>query len=449
MGGHMKTAWILLLAITGTAISASAIAGNKSSLKLENIAQSTLQFIANSQVEEEDGVYVPGEWKAQVSSSLFSVILGVGTFHGEEEPSAFTTGSIMNQLAMIYLDYPQYSQIPAMINKALPSLDRFREGDLYNFYPPKMWRGVRVHQAATMSLAPAWKGFTNIPEDADTSSVSHTAHYFADKLSGKSFVLPTSVTDSYSLYRDLNRSAHKINNKQRMINTGAFLTWQYDENNPEMPRKYYAGPEEGKRIPFNKNDVDCVVNLNVLRLLALTGHSNIEGRDQSCGLMAYIILSKEYARCGMYYPNTYYFHYTASAMDQAGENCLRPYKQQMVDFILETQKADGGWYNIENKYGEDRIHATAFALHGLAQFGDTKDDRVREALENGSSYLRSRLQRSSDGLLYWPGEIFFTATGVARSLGDVNWRSDTFTTVVSISALLNVQQALSAKATRN
>ena len=30
-----------------------------------------------------------------------------------------------------------------------------------------------------------------------------------------------------------------------------------------MPRFWFAQPEDGVRIPFNDNDVDCIVNINV------------------------------------------------------------------------------------------------------------------------------------------------------------------------------------------
>lgn len=410
---------------------------------LPKIAQSSIRFIADVQVKNTDGVYVPGEWRAQIHSSLIPVLVGVGNPFGvDEEPSAFTTGSIMNQLAAIYQEHPEFKGIPAMLKKARPSLERFREGYLYNFYPPRQWRGVRVHQAATMQLTPMWKGFTNIPEDADTTSVTYTAKYLVSRVEGGSFSVPEAVYKSFSRFRDLDRKPHSFNDEQRMVNTGAFLTWQYDETDPRMPTFYFAEPEEGKRIPFNRNDVDCIVNLNVLRMLAETNRSELRGRDKACGLMGYIVLSEDYAKCGMYYPNTYNFHYSAAVADGAGEHCLRPYADRMEAFILRNQQADGGWYNHDNRHVNDRTHATAFALYALAQFGDPKDARVLSALSRGSAFLLGRMGRSPRGLYYWQGEVFFTATALARSL--VDWKSDAFTTSVVIAALLKADQVLAS-----
>jgi hypothetical protein len=406
---------------------------------LGDITQSALRFLGNIQVKKADGVYVPGEWKAEVYSSPVAVVIGVGDFDGDEEPSAFTTGTIINQLALIYQDHPELSQIPPMLAAALPSLERFREGDLYNFYPPRIWHGVRVHQAATMALAPFWKGFTNIPEDADTTSVTYAARYFTSRIAGQAFNLPADVPASFSRFRDLNREAQWYNRQQHMVNTGAFLTWQFDEKDPNMPRFYFAEPEEGKRIPFNDNDVDCIVNLNVLRMLALTGNSAIAGHDSSCGLMAYVVLSKDYAACGMYYPNTYYFPYEASLVDKAGDHCLSPYVPKMLDYVLHSRYSDGGWSNRDNVHN-DRIQATAFSVYTLAHFGDARSPEIRSALAAGSKFLVAQSMRSTTGNVYWPGEVFFTATAIARS--QVDWKSNAFTTALVLSALLEADKAL-------
>ncbi len=278
----------MMMALVGVAASAAQATGHSPQTRIANlpeIAASNLRFIENSQVKKADGVYVPGEWRTQVHSSPVAVILGIGDFlKGEEEPSAFTTSTMINQLVSLYKDHPEFTQIPPMIARALPSVERFREGVLYNFYPATIWRGVRVHQAATMTLSPIWIGDTNVPEDADTTSVTYTAKYYNAQLTGKKFEVPRGVLKSFATYRDLKREPHYYNADQRMYNTGAFLTWQMNETDPRMPRFWFAQPEEGVRIPFNDNDVDCVVNIHVLKMLALTGNSRLKGRDKACGV---------------------------------------------------------------------------------------------------------------------------------------------------------------------
>jgi hypothetical protein len=412
---------------------------------VEKIVHSGIAYLGAIQVSGKDGVYIDGEWKAQVYSGLAPVILGIGSLDSpDEEPSAFTTASIANQLAVIYQEFPQYSEIPALVAKAVPSFERYREGAMYNFYPPRMWRGVRVHQTATMTLAPIWKGFTNIPEDADTSSVSYAARHYHALFQGKKFQMPRAALKSFSSYRDLNRAPHYYNERYRLVNTGAFMTWQMDENDPAMPRFYFAEPEEGKRIPFNDNDVDCIVNLNVLRMLALTENSDIKGRDQACGLLAYQIQSKQYPSCGIYYPNTFNFAYSAALADKAGEKCLRPYSDEMMEYVLKTQSKDGGWYNVDNDpLLNDRLNSTSFAVYSLTHFGDKDDPRVRKAVAKGLNFILAHMKTSRSGYSYWAGEVFFTATALART--QVNWKSNAYTTSLALVALAYGERFLRAE----
>jgi hypothetical protein len=417
-------------------------AAEKAEPDLDAIAHSTLKFMNNIQVKKPDGIYVNGEWKAEVYAAPVSEVLGIGETTGNEEPSAFTTGSIMNQLAMIYKDHPEFSEIKPMLNKAEPSLERFREGSLYNFYPPKMIEGTRVHQAASMRLGEIWKGFTNVPEDTDTTSVAYAARYYTDKINGKDTKVPAQVFKSLERFRDVNRDPHWYNEKERFVKTGAFLTWHMDENDPNNPNRQFGDARLGKRIPFETNDVDCIVNLNALRMMSLSGHSNSTGRDKACGLMAYVIQSEDYAKCGIYYPNTYNFAYSAAQADEAGETCLRPYAKQMLNFILKNQDANGSWENKDNYESEDRVQATAYAMHALAHFGDPKDKRVQRALARGTKFLLSRMKRARNGGTYWEGETFFTATALARSV--IDWKSDGYTTTTALGALLDAKKFLQA-----
>lgn len=410
-------------------------------ISVEQVVKSALQFVEREQVRQDGPLYLKGEWPTQIRTSLVPALVGVGRLGvDEDEPSAFSTASVVNELALIYQQHPRFKQIPAIIARAQPSFQRYREGDLYNFYPPKIVNGVRVHQPAAMTLTPMWKGFTNIPQDADTTSTTWAARFYHAAFQGQSLSLPKGVTSSFARFRDLDRRAHYYNRLNGQRETGAFLTWQYDENDPAMPRMYFAEPEAGVRIPFNRNDVDCIVNLNVLRTLALTKNRDVPGRRESCELMKEIMREGQYAGCGIYYPNTFNFAYTAAAVDMAGETCLRPEIPRMLGFILSRQRGDGGWLNDGNLHFGDRVHATAFAMIALARFADFQDARIRQAMDGGARFLLKEMRRSDRGDIYWPGEVFFTDTAIARSL--IVWRSDAFTTAVAASALLQAQRRL-------
>ncbi|MGZ3650329.1 MAG: hypothetical protein ACXWSC_04005 [Bdellovibrionota bacterium] len=405
-------------------------------ISLTSLTDSALSFLGSQQVKQRRGIYAAGEWPSQVYSSPLPALFGIGRLEGDEEATAFSTASVMNELAEIRDVRPELAQISALLGAALPSLERYREGDLYNFYPPLLWQGVRVHQPAAMRLSPQWKGITNVPQDADTTSAVYAARFYAGTLNA----LPSSVARSFARFRDRAREPHWYDRDLGFSNTGSFLTWQFDENDPSMPRSFFADPAEGTRIPFGHNDVDCVVNLNVLRTLALTKTTQQPGRAAACRLAGEVVAGEKYARCGIYYPNTYAFAYSAAMADKVGETCLRPYGARLVEFVLRNQSTDDGWFNLGNQEVNDRVQSTAFAMIALARFGSSGVSRVRSALRRGTRFLYSRVKRSANGAMYWPGETFFTATAAARSL--VDWRSDSFTTAVALGAILRGAEKL-------
>jgi hypothetical protein len=178
-----------------------------------------------------------------------------------------------------------------------------------------------------------------------------------------------------------------------------------------------------------------------LRVLALNkSSSSSPGRAQSCAMLGEVIEHEQYGTCGIYYPNTFNFAFSAALTEQAGETCLDHDRKKISDFVLRNQSSDGGWFNIGNQWVDDRVQSTAFAVYALAQFGDVKDPSTQLALEKGARFLFSQVKRSEAGEFYWPGEVFFTATAVARSL--VVWRSDSFTTAAALLAILRVHDLL-------
>jgi len=430
----------LIIGVWGLTSLASSHAKDKAD-SIDEIMDSSLKFIAAEQTTKNDGIYVPGEWPTHLYSTLVPILVGVGKpFGHDQEPTDFTTGSVVNQLAAIYLDHPHLKQIPHLIAKAVPSFQRYREGDMYNFYPPRMWKGVRVHQPADMTLGGIWKGFTNVPQDADTSSIVYTALYYNSVIQKKAFALPEDAKASFAAYRDVARRPYFYNKGEDQADTGAFLTWQFNEKSATMPHFWFADPKKGVRIPFNRNDVDCVVNLNVLRMLALTQNKDLPGHDEACAALNTMIDKDQQYTCGIYYPNTFNLAYSSANVHHAGDNCMEKNQDKMVEFIMKEQTADGGWYNDENVWKDDRIQSTAFALNALAEYGDISDIRVQDSLKYGVSFLLRNMQTSKQGHLYWQGEVFFTAIAIARSL--VVWKSNSYTTAVAMSAVLKVQHLL-------
>nr|WP_295903016.1 hypothetical protein [uncultured Bdellovibrio sp.] len=400
--------------------------------------RSALSFIEHYQVSLQEG-YEPGQWRARVTSYVPSPI-GVGKFGVPfEEPSAFVASSIANVLAEIYAHNPRYSQIPVMLEETQRGLEKYRWGNLFNFYPPYTFRGMKVRGPRYMYLARQWKGFANIPPDADTTSVTYTfLHYmqsFRRDLSPTEWqsVLPEQVIDAISTYRDFDRKPHVYNAAQGHIRTGAFMTWLFDEHDPDMPRNYFAAPDKGTRIPFNVNDVDCVVNANILRMLTYAGKTSGPGYQASCAHINRVVRNKQFYFCGMYYPSFYALPYTIASNVEAGTTCLDPARERTLNFIIAKQHRDGSWRN-SFLARPDYVQSTVWALNALLILGDPKNELHRERVRRGLDFLLSQAQKDSDGRLFWSGQVFYAATFIARF--PVVWRSSAYTTALAIKALL-------------
>ncbi|KHD89471.1 MAG: hypothetical protein OM95_03685 [Bdellovibrio sp. ArHS] len=394
---------------------------------------SALDFIEHYQTTGNEG-YEPGQWRARVTSYVPSPI-GVGKFNVPyDEPTAFVASSVANVLAEIYLKNPHYHQIPALLRQTAEGYQKYYWGTLFNFYPPTTFRGVKVRQPRFMYLASQWKGFANIPPDADTTSVSYTTLHYLELIGGqKNSPLPAQVIKAFSTARDLNRVPHAYNAAQGQVNTGAFLTWLWDEKNPAMPRNIFAGPHRGTRIPFNFNDVDCVVNGNILKLLTLVKKTSGPGYQASCEHLNRVVRLKQFYFCGMYYPSYYALPYTMATAIAGGTSCLEPSRQRLLNYIISKQNMDGSWRN-SFLARPDSIHSTAWALNALMLLGDPENELHRKRVQRGLRFLLAQAQKDSAGRTYWPGQVFYAATFIARY--PVVWRSSAYTTALVAKALL-------------
>lgn len=390
--------------------------------------RSALAFLSHYQTSGREG-YEPGQWRARVTSYVPSVI-GVGRYlEPFEEPTAFVTSSVANILTEIYREDSSYQEIPSLLRKAQESLSLYRWGALFNFYPPQNFKGVSVRGPRFMHLAPQWKGFANIPPDADTTSVTYTFL----RAQNPALQLPPAVISALSQARDLHRVPHAYNAAQGQINTGAFLTWLFDEKNPAMPRNIFAAPNKGPRIPFNYNDVDCVVNANVIKMLTVTKTPQGPGYQASCEHLNRVVREKKFYFCGMYYPSFYALPYTLASAARVGASCLAPSRERVVNFLISMQRKDGSWRN-SFLARPDFVQSTAWAVNALLIWGDPENSLHRSRVQKGLDFLLSQAQQDDEGRTYWPGQVFFAATFIARY--PVVWRSTAYTTALAIKAFV-------------
>lgn len=414
-------------------------------LSLKQVGQSALAFALSTQIQEEKHpFYLKGEFPTKIQSTMVPALVGVGKMFGkDDEATAFTTASVINIIGQIYLDFPELrnqgpvAEIPKVISEGVKTFSRYQDGSTYNFYPPLMIEnGIKVHRPINMTLFPIWHGFTNIPNDSDTSSAVATALLFDMKIANKKPQISEAVLKEISTYRDLNRNPMFYNKMEGRKQTGAFMTWLFDEKDKNMPRFYFATSKEGTRIPFNKNDVDCVVNANILKMLAL-GQRTIEGQDKACAMLNDMIAKDENASCGVYYPNTYNLAYAMAGAQRAGDKCLtQESKSRLISKIISEQNADGSWHNLRNMW-QDEVLSTAYAMSALLELGDTRQPLVYNALVYGTHFL-IKSAKKSNGYIYWQEDNFFTATAIARSL--IMWRSKAYTNSIIASVLLKIDR---------
>lgn len=419
---------------------------------IDSLVLKSMQFISNSQFSSKQDIYSPGEWPTNMRTYLLPSVLGVGKPFSLpiQEPTAFTTASVVNLLSEIYYLDPQLSQIPEMIRLATTSFSLYQDQDLYSYYQWKDYRGHKVRGPLAKGYAPNFlSGLTNIPNDADTTSSTYLALANANKILSESvgqplkpqsdFKLPEGALQAFSEFRDVKRKPHYYDRFLQVKSSGAYLTWFYDEENPEMPG-LLSKPDKGSRIPFGKNDVDCVVNANVLRLLTVTQNTKAPGYESSCQLLNENILNDQQAQCGIYYPNAYGVYFSISNAYKAGAQCLEASRDHALAFLMQTQRIDGSW---ENNFGAGRldvIQSTALALNSLMNYTDKGHPMYLNSVRLAAKYLIKHAQIKNDNEVYWKGEVFFSAVAQARNT--VLWRSDSYTTALVALALVKAKAYL-------
>ncbi len=416
-----------------------------SNLTLKDISYQAIDHVLETQIDSDtDRYYLKGEWPTEIQSSLIPALVGVGKAFGkDQEASAFTTGSVINILAQIYLDNPSLiledpmKQIPERVQSGINTFSRYESDGTYNFYPETIANGKSVRRPIGMTLFPLWYGFTNIPNDADTTSVVLSALVLNSKINHTEYIIPESTLSQFSQYTDSHRHPMFYNKAKKRVNTGAFMTWLYDEKNPDMPRFYFADSGKGQRIPFNKNDVDCVVNANILKMFALAKQKNRFGQNEACQTINDMILADEHATCGIYYPNMFNLSFVLGRAKQAGESCIsESSEQKILQMIFKMQNPDGSWLN-EKDFWKDPVLTTAFALDALMHYSKPLDAKTFEALSKGIHFLLKNF-KEKNSKIYWTADNFFTATAIARSL--IMWRSSAYTNAIVSSTLIKMHQ---------
>ncbi len=435
----MKKTFILSLLLTFFSI--GAWAQNTVDISINK----SMEFLAASQFAKDTDIYWQGEWPVEMKSYLLPALLGVGKLWAKptQESTDFATSSIINLLAETYFLEPQYKQIIPLLNSGLTSIKNYADGNRFNYYNWINYQGAHVRGPKAKGYLPNFiAGLTNLPPDADSTAAAYTAKAYVQQiLAGEeqnTFKIPDEVLQTFEQFRDVHRNPHYFNRFESIKNSGAYLTWFMDEQH--MPKNIFAKPTEGARIPFGFNDVDCVVNANVMRVLTLTGNNKSEGYENSCTLLNKMIINEKQKLCGIYYPNSYAVFFSISNAYKAGANCLEPSKNKALEFIESSQSPDGSWANEPGIGRTDLVQSTALALNALMNYSDKSSSRSKEKIRAGIKFLLSKQKMNNQGHVFWKGEVFFSAVAQARNT--VLWRSDSYTTALVTLALVKAKTYL-------
>ncbi|MGK0367249.1 MAG: hypothetical protein ACI9QD_000383 [Thermoproteota archaeon] len=418
--------------------------------ELEIAVISGLDYLKHSQVKEEIPYKeLKGEWPSYMTNKQGFLLLG-NKGKAARDSNSFSTSTIHNLLAEMYIHNPNLSLIPFMLAPAIENILTYRKGESFNFWPWIPMKEIMIKKNESLKDMPLVRGPThyelpgkfinnaaNVANDSDDTAQAYRALFLNKaiaEMDDSDMDAPSwsnkKIGHVFSEYRDHKRHKAHFYNRVKKIgkNTGAFLTWLSHE------RKWLAMRDvlpkrDGNYIPYGVNDVDCVVNTNVLSALTMYGELySTEGAAKACTFINEAIQKDQFNKCDVYYPNRYTLHYTAAHAMSLGAECLQESMDEIITDLYKHQENDGSW---TEKWSKDKTQSTAYALNALLETGDSSPITHTMILK-GIRYLLDHSETSGNGVS-WKGGIFFSGGTIIRKA--VVWISDPVTTAYVTAAL--------------
>lgn len=379
-----------------------------------------------------------GEWTSQINLVPRRLGCKGRTILSMQDSNAFVTACV----AWTLLRYDDSGMpcerrcISTMLDLAVANLATYRRNGSYNFWPllpgvSSRWPrsgppNVGIPLQATLSriyvtpglnllLAPATCGVDmperwwvaaaldrcqnpagpdalfNVPNDSDTTALAVAVQtLYGGKYPDHGPPPDLAALAEVARYRDLNRSREHPRDFWKHVETGAYLTWLKDENEP-----VFGDPCTGI-IPYAANNVDAVVNANVVMALGVSGGKDMAGYDDALGVLAQTVHEKLWPPAGLYYQGQcMMFPYAVSRAYRDGgarTGPMEPAMRVLLSQLLEIQACYGRtcphrWGAFPG--GEDPSDhlSTAFGLCALLNLGRTMADE----LGKGECYDRAVL----------------------------------------------------------
>lgn len=195
----------------------------------------------------------------------------------------------------------------------------------------------------------------NLADDEDTEEIIQEMRTKADtfllnnmeihgvwRFFGKNYYVPPDIDDSSVAFAALVGSGVNISNEtlDYMLNyttpDGRFYTYITSEEWLNSSNPYYGSPE------FKNNSIDPNVNANALYAYSLKNRT----QDGAIRYLNDVAENKSFVNGSRYYPSPFVFTYLVTKVYSDGKvKELEPSIANIKDFLLATQKSDGGWGN--------------------------------------------------------------------------------------------------------
>lgn len=437
-----------------------------------------LDYMKATQIRESSTVKgqlkFKGEWPSYMCLQRAFFLLG-----GKKDiydSNCFSVAATHNSLAQIYLEYPEYTSIPSLLDLSFEKIMTYQEGLQFNFWcrlvpNRKLKRGDVIGQQGLVRRPTNYRlgskyinNAANVLDDSDDTGLGYIAIALRKQIQVKenkdtnSIELPK-IGPIFDQYRDIDRNNRHWYNYLfgNDHETGAYLTWL----GPEYQfKRWHIIKVTGHNatfflpfsecfphayipyLPYGSNDLDGVVNANVLSALAIYDELDAKGVKASVAYIEKRCKEDKLEKVGIYYPNRYQFPYAVSEAYSNGVDALDSSVLYLVDYILERQQEDGSWLAHHGVNKKDTVQSTAYALNALLNFGALEQRKTIEPIEKSIHFLMAKSIADEQGI-HWNGGVFFSGGTVVRKA--LVWKSDAFTTAIILKAFAKYRRYLEIK----
>lgn len=415
----------------------------------DTLSPKLLNYLSEQQVivnpDHSDARY-NGLWWSEIRNRRNTLLFGSKN-QSARDANCFVTSMIHNLLAELYIEDSTLVSIPPMLEKSLPAINSFRNGDGFNFFPAmdvpeKLVRkgetefypdGMRRASHYNYQNCFILHGF-NIYNDSDDTALGIYANFLSNKIDSSTVPLmsdPDSVLSYFGNYRDVAGSGTNLWNwiRGHGSETGAYNSWfPHDQD----PKAHSLFPEKGKYyLPYGVNDIDCVVNANILGVFAALGADETQEIQAAASWIIEMIQQEKCGTCAVYYPTGYSLAYAVVKAWNRGSNVLEPALIPIIKKIIIEQNPDGSW---SDRMEGNEVLVSLHALNSLIGLRDVVDEELDTIISTGLDFILSKVRY--EGKRAWlDGGIVFSGGSLVKRTHV--WTSDAYTTVLLLEVLVN------------